>query len=71
MLLGLLPICVLVLQGQQYFLKVGVVLIPDEGLEHLVTLLKAHTCPNLLVRQLIKVVVSHNPNQSIVSPRGE
>ena len=70
MLHSLLPICVLVLQGQQYFLEVGVVLIAYKGLEHLVTLLQAEAEANLRVGQLIKEVVSHNPNQGIVRPTG-
>ena len=48
-----------------------VVVVSHECLQHLVTLLETQPVANLLVRQLIKEVVSHNPNQGIVSPRGE
>ena len=65
---GLLPICVLVLQGQQYFLKVGVVLITNERLEHLVTLLQTHSMTNFVVRQIIKKVGRCDPNQRVISP---
>ena len=71
MLVGLFPICVLVLQGQKYFLKVCVILIAYKSLEHFVTLLHTDSTPDLRIGQLVKEVVSYYANQSIVGSEME